>query len=431
MTRIALFRIATRSACRRRSSVYWQCAAVFTFACGNDVDNGGNQTGGLTAPTTSATAPGAVMTEQSSGTLPANMNSPTSSVPAVGTTTEVTAEPDPPSASASESASPSAPVSGSAPPETDPTHAAGGTAAVESGVGGEGTDESGGGAGGQAGAGGGQAGESSGEPEQAPEPEPQSCVSSSLASGDSDRTVDVAGMSRSYVLHVPNGYDGSSPVPLVLDFHGLGGSGMQQQGSSGYQAVADSEGFLVAFPTGIDSAWNIGPCCTNSRDVDDLAFAKAIVESVATDGCVDLKRVYATGFSMGGGMSHFLACNAADVFAAVTPAAFDLIEATEGDCSPMRPISVLSFRGTNDTVVPYDGGPGSSGRVTFLGAQQTLARWAELNGCTGETTNDNGCDVYHECSDGVQVGLCVAQGGSHAAANASRSWEFLSQFSLP
>src|SRR5690606_18424672 len=156
---------------------------------------------------------------------------------------------------------------------------------------------------------------------------------------------------------------------LVLDFHALGGSGSQEQSGSGYQRVADQEGFLIAFPNGIDNAWNIGPCCTNSRDVDDLGFAKAMVDTISAEGCVDSRRVYATGVSMGGSMSPRLACNSGNIFAAVTPAAFDLLVPEEQPCAPSRPISVLAFRGTQDTVVPYAGGPGPSGRITFLGAQ--------------------------------------------------------------
>jgi polyhydroxybutyrate depolymerase len=249
--------------------------------------------------------------------------------------------------------------------------------------------------------------------------------------GNLNRTLQVGGTSRTYILHVPSNYSGTKRVPLVLDFHGLGGTGSQEQSSSGYQQIADKEGFLIAFPDGIDNAWNIGPCCTNSRDVDDLGFAKAMVTAISTDGCVDSTRVYATGFSMGGGMSHYLACNAADVFAAAAPASFDLLVPDEEPCTPSRPISVLAFRGTADTVVPFAGGPGSSGRITFLGAQGSFERWAGIDGCVEPTTADGDCTYYEQCDAGVEVGLCVKQGGTHAPGDPNVGWAFLSRFTLP
>src|SRR5690242_6738251 len=129
----------------------------------------------------------------------------------------------------------------------------------------------------------------------------------------------------------------------------------------------------MAFPSGLagpsGGAWNVGPCCVDN--VDDVEFTRALVAEVKGLACIDPKRVYAVGFSMGGGMSHYVACHAADVFAAVAPAAFDLLQENVMDCKPPRPITVISFRGTSDPIVPYAGGPSSvvSGHpVTFLGA---------------------------------------------------------------
>jgi polyhydroxybutyrate depolymerase len=200
--------------------------------------------------------------------------------------------------------------------------------------------------------------------------------------------IQVGGMTRSYILHVPTKYDGSQPVPLVVDFHPLGGSGSSERMGSPYPAQTDAEGVVMAFPTGLSGpsggAWNVGPCCV--ANADDVAFARALVADVEQSACIDPKRVYAVGFSMGGGMSHYIACHAADVFAAVAPAAFDLLEENVGDCKPPRPISVISFRGSSDPIVPYAGGPSSvvAGMpVTFLGAVGTFQKWAELNQCTG------------------------------------------------
>lgn len=201
--------------------------------------------------------------------------------------------------------------------------------------------------------------------------------------------------------------------------------------SSGYRAIADREGFIAVYPDGIDNAWDIGPCCTNS-EVDDLAFVRAMVTQIESEACIDPSRIYATGTSMGGGMSQFLACNAGDLIAAVAPAAFDLLIPEEEPCDPVRPISVIAFRGTEDTVVPYAGGKGPSGRVTFLGAQANFERWSELDGCSGTaTTDENGCTVQEECGAGVQVALCVKQGGGHAHGDAEVGWKFMQRYTLP
>src|SRR5262249_27075680 len=147
----------------------------------------------------------------------------------------------------------------------------------------------------------------------------------------------------------------------------------------------------------------------------------------STMACVDPQRVYAVGISMGGGMAHYVACHAADVFAAVAPSAFDLLEENVGDCQPPRPITVLSFRGTADPLVAYDGGPSSlvpGMPVTFLGAQGTFEAWAAIDHCTGSPSaaDGNGCSAYSSCQGGVEVILCTKQGGGIEQGNASVAW---------
>jgi polyhydroxybutyrate depolymerase len=263
-----------------------------------------------------------------------------------------------------------------------------------------------------------------------------SCTGSTLMKGDSNRMLQVGSAQRSYILHVPSSYDGKTPVPFVIDFHPLGGTGSQEKSSSGFQALSDADGFVIAWPDGIDNAWNVGPCCTKSRDVDDLGFAKGMVAAVESMGCIDTKRIYAQGFSMGGGMSHYLACNAADIFAAVAPSSFDLLEDSEEPCHPSRPISELSFRGTNDTIVPYAGGAstppnGCCSTIHFLGAVGTLDKWAMLDGCTGDAVTSGSTQMFMTCSGGVQVGLYTMQGGSHMQGPADQAWAFLKTKTLP
>jgi len=272
-----------------------------------------------------------------------------------------------------------------------------------------------------------------------PKPEPQSCAGkpNSWKAGDTNSSIMVGGLKRTFILHVPASYKGDQPVPLLLDFHPMiFGTAASQRRSSGYAEIADKEGFIVAYADGIDNAWNLGPCCTKSRDVDDFGLALAMVERFKSEGCIDEKRVYAAGYSNGGGLSHYLACKSADVFAAVSPAAFDLIE--EVDCKPSRPISVVVFRGTSDSIVPYGGGKSTPPTsypldpIHFLGAVGTFQKWAEIDGCTGEpVAGMGGCKTYTQCQGGAEVTLCTAQGGSHVTGDAKVGWPMLKKFTLP
>ena len=172
--------------------------------------------------------------------------------------------------------------------------------------------------------------------------------------------------------------------------------------------------------------------------MDDVGFARAVVEQVVQQACVDPKRVYATGLAIGGGLAYHLACNAADVFAAVAVSGFDLLEEIEQPCHPARPVTVMSFRGTADTVVPYEGGAvqapnDPSVTIHLLGAEGTFQRWAELNQCTDAPTapDSNGCSTYSQCADGVEVTLCTAEGEGLAFGSAELAWATLQRFTLP
>ena len=269
--------------------------------------------------------------------------------------------------------------------------------------------------------------------------EPAACPADSpIKPGDTTMMIDIGGMQRSYILHVPASYDGKTPMPLVIDWHPLTQSASFQRTMSGYAALGDREGFVTIFPDGINAAWNIGPCCTMSRMVDDKGFARALVERMRKESCVDMKRVYSAGYSMGGGMTHFLGCNEADLFAAISPAAFDLLEEKEEPCMPARPITVIAFRGTADLIVPYEGGASTPPTgypldpIHFRGAKGTFKHWAELDGCTGEPEmGTGGCETYKQCKDGVEVTLCTKQGGGHETGDAEVGWATMKRFSMP
>lgn len=269
--------------------------------------------------------------------------------------------------------------------------------------------------------------------------QPVTCPSPTIAAGTTDRTVKVGGADRTYKLVIPSNYNGSKANPLVLDFHGIGGDGAGQLGGTTYKNLTNAEGVISAYPTGTVSlwnnakGWNYGPCCT---DVDDVGFAREVVKDISKVACVDPKRVYATGFSNGGGMALQLGCEAADVFAAIAPAAFDLSTVHETSCKPSRPISVIAFRSTGDGVVKY---PGELSQIvpqhpiTFLGAVKSFQLWAKINQCTGSPSakDNNGCETYSSCAGGVKVTLCTTTGGSHDQGKGTIGWPFLKSYTLP
>ncbi len=258
----------------------------------------------------------------------------------------------------------------------------------------------------------------------------------------------VGGMTRTFLRHVPPAYTGKTPVPVVIDFHPLGGTGSSWKGSTGWGALADKQGFIMIWPDGVGNSWNAGRCCRTAfeQKIDDVAFTKAIVATLAKEACIDPKRVYATGCSNGGGMAFKLACDAADVIAAVAPVDFDCVTSAAASdrtcgttCKPARPISEIQFRGTSDDLVPYEGGLRDGGTTTFPGAQQTFMSFGTINMCTGSPQplpNHTACQAFPMCGAEVDTILCTVQNGTHCGNYQSFgivniAWEVLQAKALP
>ena len=263
------------------------------------------------------------------------------------------------------------------------------------------------------------------------------CAGKTAKSGKDETvklTVKGSAGQRSFIMHVPSAYKGDKPVPLLIDYHPIGGNSEGQMRDTKYKALTDPEGVISLYPQGttktMGPGWNVGPCCSND---DDLEFTREMIKYVREKACIDPQRIYAAGFSMGGGMSNHVACMMSDVFAAVAPAAMDLNKTNSAKCTKARPISVINFRGTNDQVCRYGGGDsGFNDGLNFLGAEGTFKFWAEADGCTGSPSkNKDGCDEYSNCKDGVKVVLCTKQGGQHEQGDGRIGWPFLKQFTLP
>lgn len=181
-------------------------------------------------------------------------------------------------------------------------------------------------------------------------------VAVTLAAGTTEHTLTVDGLDRTFRVYRPTSLPSGTPVPLVVMMHGVFGDGAQAQSSYGWDAVADREGFIVAYPDGIRRAWAVSEGCCGppaATGVDDVAFISELVGEISSAALIDPARVYATGISNGGALAYRLACETT-LFAAIAPVSGTLL----GTCETPSPASLIHIHGTADRTFPYDGSPG-------------------------------------------------------------------------
>ena len=251
-------------------------------------------------------------------------------------------------------------------------------------------------------------------------------ASTTLSTGESRHALTHDDRDRSYLLYVPVSVDWNQAVPLVFTFHGGTGNAQSAIIMSEFNEVADQNGFIVVYPNGtgrlredILLTWNGGTCCAYAQvnDVDDVGFVRAIVADLQSQANIDPHRIYATGMSNGGLLSHRLACEAADIFAAVAPVAGTL---NFPACQPTEPISIIEFHGTDDQHIPYEGGNGSASlvNVSFASAADSVEFWATFDGCNPQpqtsTTEDIRYEEWTGCMSTTAVVLYSIIGGGHA-----------------
>jgi polyhydroxybutyrate depolymerase len=234
--------------------------------------------------------------------------------------------------------------------------------------------------------------------------------------GRSGQSLSVGGLSRTFGLYRPEGLSG--PAPLVVMLHGGYGDGAQAERAYNWDAEADGAHFLVAYPDGVDRAWNAGSCCgiPKNTNIDDVDFVTAMVRDVAAQTAVDPSRIYVTGMSNGAMMALRLACQS-DLFAAVAPVAGTLL----ADCSHAAPTSILQIHGTADDRVPYGGGAGKartlSGAPNVDGPSVPAVNqtWRGIDGCGASATSTAGevTTQTSDCPGGRTVELITVAGAGH------------------
>jgi polyhydroxybutyrate depolymerase len=253
---------------------------------------------------------------------------------------------------------------------------------------------------------------------------------SGLPAADHAHTLDFGGLTRSYEVHTPPSYDGSTPLPVVLVLHGGGGSAGNMIRWIKMNDTADEAGFIAVYPNGYPAmegryVWNSGACCEPaiSSEADDVGFIAAMLDALEEEYAIDGRRIYSTGVSNGAMMSYTLASELSDRIAAIAPVAaamgFDEIQAS-------RPVPVLHIHGTEDINAPIAGGVGPNSLAGFphIPLSDCIAKWVEHNGCPPkpkvtelpDLEDDRTSvrrEVYGPGEEGAEVILYLIEGGGH------------------
>ncbi len=226
-----------------------------------------------------------------------------------------------------------------------------------------------------------------------------------------------SGEKREYLLYIPRSYDRSRPAPLVISMHGASMSPRQQMELSEWNGVAEREGCIVVYPAGLTTAgprvWRVG---LESGLTKDVRFISELIDKLEAAYNIDRDRIYANGFSNGGGMAFVLSCMMPDRIAAV-----GMVGAAQTQpwswCTERRPVPMIAFHGTADSFALYDGG--SSWVAPNLPAIPVWTRnWAHRNRCEpmpidAAVTADVTRRQYVRCAHDATVVLYTIRGGGH------------------
>lgn len=257
-------------------------------------------------------------------------------------------------------------------------------------------------------------------------------------------SIGINGETRTYWLHIPENYDENDSMPVVLNFHGFGGRAEEYASYADMVDLSDSEGFLLVYPQGslLDGSphWNAAlDSSDNKSDAEDLEFIDILIRRLSDDYKVDLDRVYACGYSNGGFFSFALACYRSDLIAAVGSISGSQLDLGE-TCSPTHSTPVISFHGTSDSTIPYDG------NSFYFSVEEILNYWVSFNETATNVEvaeyQSRGQEInyynYSDGNNGVSVNHYQIIGGGHiwfdldinGQNTGELLWEFFDQYDI-
>ena len=226
---------------------------------------------------------------------------------------------------------------------------------------------------------------------------------------------------RIYRIYLPKKYSNSKKHPLILDFHGYASNGIRQEAISKFIPIANKHKIILVFPEGSFGknhvqGWNTGLHKTIVSN--DVLFVSDAISQLQSNFCVDPKRIYATGFSNGGGMVSRLMCLMGKRIAAFAPVSASFVT-SPGTCLNEKPVSIINFHGTADRIVPYYGNFVKKEMSSFA----WISSWARHDRCSKKPkiVYKSGRIVgytFKRCYDHVSVLHYKIIGGRHTWPNA-------------
>lgn len=249
---------------------------------------------------------------------------------------------------------------------------------------------------------------------------------------DTDETVTFDGVTRYFSVHLPPGYDGKTALPLLVVLHGAYQTIDDIKFITGFDDLADDRNFFALYPQAYEDQWNDGRAVAGipayDLGIDDVAFVCAVMDRVLGSYHIDPGRVYVAGMSNGAMMAHRLAMAEPERFAAMAAVAGTMPQNLTTMYDPALPVPVLLMHGTEDPIVPYEGGVlnPSLPMGVVLSAPQSAAFWAENNDCAttpesvlepnAELTNETTVyrNTYPPQTGAAEVVFYRIEGGGHS-----------------
>jgi polyhydroxybutyrate depolymerase len=284
---------------------------------------------------------------------------------------------------------------------------------------------------------------------------------------DPVETLDVDGVTRSFTVHLPNGYDKAKKYPVVMMLHGFDEDGDDIERIAHFNQFADANGIVAVYPNALGRKWDLGvaPAQQNNgypqrhrgfggggpgmggppyggggggrhgggqgrqRDeavkANDLAYFDAMLDKVVSEYSTDVSRIYATGLGSGAVMDYRLACMMSERIAAIAPVGATFPESLAKNCGPSHPIAVLMIEGTADPINNYKGsGHPKPPAIPSLSAEDSAKTWSKLDTCSDKSKQssiaaktsggmETKVEDFSDCQQGAEVELYSVVGGGN------------------